>query len=220
MSWKLSLVERGVSSPALLSTYDEERRPIIKDMLAITTIAFDQIIAGEVATSPLRSIDLRQFGVNYRQSSIITPKSAPVGTYGAVGGIPQAGDRAPNAPGLVHVKSHMSTSVFEMLTTAQHTALIFTNSVEQAIPFVHALEKAPQNTFQWAIILPKREDFGDIATLPKEGFVLVDSGGHARRAYSPREARTVIIIRPDGIIGSLVENPADVQKYLSLIYTL
>ncbi|KAL5523274.1 hypothetical protein ACEPAF_1541 [Sanghuangporus sanghuang] len=222
LCWKLALVECGVSSPTLLSTYDEERRPVIKDMLSITTAIFDQIVTGKVTAWPKSLLDLRQFGVNYRWSSIIVddrPDADPVGTYDATLGKPHAGDRAPEAPGLIDVKNTTKTSVFKMLVYFRHTVLVFTDTLEEATPFINELKRTPANMFQWAVILPQSMVSSRIGIAPSvEGLLLIDYDNHAYTNYLPDESRRVVVIRPDGVIGALTGSPIGLQKYLELIF--
>ncbi|OCB87443.1 hypothetical protein A7U60_g5348 [Sanghuangporus baumii] len=222
LCWKLALVECGVSSPTLLSTYDEERRPVIKDMLSITTAIFDQIVTGKVTAWPKSLLDLRQFGVNYRWSSIIVddrPDADPVGTYDATLGKPHAGDRAPEAPGLIDVKNTTKTSVFKMLVSFRHTVLVFTDTLEEATPFINELKRTPASMFKWAVILPQSMVSSRIGIAPSvEGLLLIDYDNHAYTNYLPDESRRVAVIRPDGVIGALTGSPIGLQKYLELIF--
>jgi len=220
LSWKLALVERGLSSPRLLATYDEERRPVIKDMLRITTETFDQLLTGKIIGWPKDFSELRQFGVNYRWGSIIindTPDLAPVGAYGAVDGRPRGGDRAPNATGLVDVLNGTETSIFEILTSSRHTVFVLINSIEQATPFVEILTRWPADTFKCAVIFSGHVSSTETASF-SVGRVLVDRDNHAYKTYLPNGSSKVIVIRPDGIIGALTDDVSGLEKYLQLIF--
>ncbi|KAL4256854.1 Rifampicin monooxygenase-like protein [Pleurotus pulmonarius] len=184
LCWKLALAERGLSAPGLLSTYDEERLPVIKEMLSITTATFDRVMLGKVTDQLKSSFDLRQFGVNYRWSSIVVddaPDLSPIGTYDAVSGRPQAGDRAPEVPGLISPNmGETPTSLFRILKSFRHTILIFADSEEEAVPFVNVIQEAPAAHRQ-----------------ETELQLLIDRDGHAYQAYLPGEKRRAFIIRPD-----------------------
>lgn len=189
-------------------------------MLPITTNTFDQLVSGKVASWPKSPLQLCQFGVNYRWSSIIVddkPGIAQIDTYGAISGKPQAGDRAPEAPGLVDVRNSRTTSVFELLNSFQHTVLVFANTAEEVTPVIHLLKAMSPGIFQWATVLPpthaSNRTMGAI-----EGLVLADTDGYARRFYLPGDGRRIIVIRPDGIIGALTESYSGLQRYVELVF--
>ncbi|WAZ23683.1 FAD-dependent oxidoreductase [Streptomyces cinnabarinus] len=81
LGWKLGAVVRGSADAGLLDTYEEERRPIAAQMLAVST----GIHRGEVR----RGAATRQLGLGYRDSSL-TEETRP-----APGPL-RAGDRAPD----------------------------------------------------------------------------------------------------------------------------
>ncbi|GAA1418812.1 hypothetical protein GCM10009601_14770 [Streptomyces thermospinosisporus] len=81
LGWKLGAVLREGADPALLDTYEEERRPIAADMLRLST----GVHRGEVR----RGAATRQLGLGYRDSSLSREtRTAP--------GRVRAGDRAPD----------------------------------------------------------------------------------------------------------------------------
>ncbi|CAM5260913.1 hypothetical protein GCM10010329_04650 [Streptomyces spiroverticillatus] len=79
LGWKLGQVLRYGADPALLDTYEQERRPVAADMLGLST----QVHRGERQ----RGAATQQLGLGYRGG----PLSA-----GAAGAL-EAGDRAPDA---------------------------------------------------------------------------------------------------------------------------
>ncbi|KAG9078661.1 hypothetical protein FRC06_008254 [Ceratobasidium sp. 370] len=224
LGWKLALVERGLSSRRLLATYDEERRPVISDMLRITTDLFDCAMAGTPWPPPPSLSLLRQFGVNYRRSSIVlddtldTPWTDEnyVGTYGACGCIVQAGDRAPDAPGLIGMEELGETSVFKILTSSRHIVFVLAGSVEAASPFFDVISDSPKSVFEYVLILSASSS-PPTRLLPCVR-MLRDRDGHAFRHYSVKEEPRAIVVRPDGMIGALVNNPKSLERYLDLIF--
>ncbi|KAG9082383.1 hypothetical protein FRC06_005102 [Ceratobasidium sp. 370] len=224
LGWKLALVERGLSSPRLLSTYDEERRPVISDMLRITTDLFDGVVAGKPWPSSLFLSLLRQFGVNYRRSSIVLDdtRGTPwtdnnyVGTYGACGCIVQAGDRAPDAPGLVEMDGLRETSIFKILALSRHTIFVLAESAEATDPFFSVISGCPTSLFERVLILSAS---GSSPTRVSPCIrVLRDRDGHAFRHYSVKEEPRAVVVRPDGIIGALVNNPNSLERYRDIIF--
>ncbi|KAI0314589.1 FAD binding domain-containing protein [Amylostereum chailletii] len=127
LAWKLSLVLKGMASPSLLSSYNTERLPVITQMLHATTQLYTHTVAKE---KPLdtstgtpdddkasgwfrwRNGALHMYGINYRFSDIVleerdaTPQDDEDTRARAYQGYEgartlRAGDRAPEAPGLV-----------------------------------------------------------------------------------------------------------------------
>jgi 2-polyprenyl-6-methoxyphenol hydroxylase-like FAD-dependent oxidoreductase len=82
LGWKLGAVLRGGTDPALLDTYEEERRPIAAQMLGIST----GVHRGEVR----RGAATVQLGLGYRESSLTEETRTATGAL-------RAGDRAPQA---------------------------------------------------------------------------------------------------------------------------
>ncbi|KAH9911199.1 uncharacterized protein B0H18DRAFT_385348, partial [Fomitopsis serialis] len=147
LGWKLSLVEKGYAPTTLLSTYSEERLPVIKRMIDETKAMYKIVMNGprdkprgageQDAAWRGRQDQLKQLGINYRWSSILVDeihavdaeeaKRETVDAYGALGGDGlHAGDRAPDAPALVDLKSGGAepTSLFNIFAPTHHTVLL------------------------------------------------------------------------------------------------
>ncbi len=67
LGWKLALVIKGVSSPSLLESFNEERVPVVTQMLNITSDLLKKTISNE-QSGWNRSGPVKQLGVNYRWS--------------------------------------------------------------------------------------------------------------------------------------------------------
>lgn len=132
LAWKLAFVVRGDASERLLDTYDEERRPIEKDVVRATDVVFavagakhgplhflrDHVAPHFDTPEPLQRVG-RQFiselGIDYRSSSLSLKNDD-------LSGKPRVGDRAPDAR--VRVLSGPESqrgfsSIFELLDTAK-----------------------------------------------------------------------------------------------------
>lgn len=158
LAWKLALVIKGFASPCLLSSYNAERLTVITHMLQATSALYTYTVAKEKSTLKEEAKDdaegekksgwfrwrnsaLEIYGINYRYSDIVLeerditpqdPEDTLAHAYqGYEGfGILRAGDRAPEAPGLVH--EGYTTSLFSLLNPSTHTVLVFPASVEGA----------------------------------------------------------------------------------------
>ena len=57
LAWKLALVVKGNATPALLDSYDAERRPVGAEVVARTTAASESIVRGSTPQKPDRLAD-------------------------------------------------------------------------------------------------------------------------------------------------------------------
>ena len=189
--WKLALVIKGLSPLSLLDTYKEERMPVIREMLRLTTSIADKTFKDMDDKSAWeRPLALRQLGVHYRWSSIVVDelrggelvlKSTsvePEDVYGL--GKPDrlhAGDRAPDAPELVKLDTGEKTQLFQLLKPTHHTVVVLDPAVAEDV-----------------LVLAKTFSEGSVKIYtisscdqPEDAKfdAYRDSQGHAYRAYTP-----------------------------------
>ncbi|KAJ7656363.1 FAD binding domain-containing protein [Mycena polygramma] len=232
LGWKLASVALGRSSPTLLSTYSEERLPVIAEMLDKTTELHAKAFAADNLAEQApwkRGKSLDQLGINYRWSSIVIeekPKSAerPLGAYGPEGGeteLLRAGDRAPDAPGLVETREggeSVQRSLFEIFSYTTHTVLIFFPPEERSVVggIIRFLASLPQSSsIQPVVIYPAGFKVRGTGT----DLVLCDRYGHARRGYCPPPGNVhCVVVRPDGMIGAMVSGVPRLKKYFDVIF--
>ncbi|KAF9550614.1 hypothetical protein CPC08DRAFT_674788 [Agrocybe pediades] len=231
LGWKLALVYKGHSPSSLLDTYGEERLPVIAEMLGKTTELFNQTktAPGEMK----RGSELRQLGVNYRGSSIVYEDDVETATekgpgYNAGSEIAaRPGDRAPGAPGLkvVSDKETAATAIMhDILTPSQHTVLIFASaSGNVASEMRDVLQQLPAGTVRSVLVLPKDTEGSSASDLAAKGLfdqVVIDTEGYAYSGYHVKEEPSVIVVRPDGIVGARVRGEAGLKKYFQNIFNL
>lgn len=199
-------------------------------MLNITTEIHKKSLHSDGAWQ--RGGNLLQLDVNYRGSDIIIDETkgdrdgVKIDSY-SVDGFLRGGDRAPDAPALVNLKSvnESPTRLFDIFKPWYHTALIFVvkDDIEQSHPILHALQSYPGGTVRSVIIHP--QGTGLSAMSPNDAladFVLEDREGHAYKCYDvSRHAQAVVIyiIRPDGVIGGIVYDAVGVRRYFCRIYS-
>ena len=130
----------------------------------------------------------------------------------------RAGDRAPDAPGLVIVPSGEETRLFDLFGVERHVVLVFSGDPDGLGDAVRRAVAGIQNAKERVRVITVVNDAG-AAEKVGDGGVAVDAQGHAGRAYgaSSTGAR-VVIVRPDGVIGGLVKNAEGVGKYLTKIF--
>ncbi|KAF9555419.1 hypothetical protein CPC08DRAFT_132812 [Agrocybe pediades] len=227
LAWKLALVYKGYSSSKLLDTYGEERLPVIAEMLGKTTKLLNQVKAtgGREAQ---RGNELRQLGINYRGSSIVYEDGAENATEKGNGyndsseTAARPGDRAPGAPGLRPVgPSHQASSahpiiMHDLFSPSRHTILLFSNAQRDCAALLEVLNQLPKEVIRTVLILPPGTDVSR-TELPSFDDILIDEDNHAYPGYHIAHKPSIVVIRPDGIIGARVHDALGLKKYFQKI---
>ncbi|KDQ57089.1 hypothetical protein JAAARDRAFT_207431 [Jaapia argillacea MUCL 33604] len=251
LGWKLSLVCKNLSPSSLLSTYTEERLPVIAQMLKTTTALLNTVSTGgfkamgdnQATNQPgVRTTSLFQLSVNYRWSSIVVDEynggsKESKGERGtlegqdAVGLVDphehlrvRAGDRAPDAPGLVAFKgsptSSPTMSLFQTFKATHHTILIFVPTVQDSEPTLKQIKQYPKGLVS-SVVMPSTRAFRlptDEPLACDADFVLKDSDGYAFAGYSvDRKEMKLVVVRPDGVVGAMVRNVEGLKGYFKKI---
>ncbi|KAK0188554.1 FAD binding domain-containing protein [Armillaria mellea] len=199
LAWKLALVQKGLGSLA--------RIPVIAAMLnktsEILTKTFTNGGIGQTLAGWNRGYELRQFGVNYRNSSIVVDETPVEGDEtvdpyrSGNDGTIRGGDRAPDAPGLVFVNRTHKTSLFEIFGSSYHTVLIFSGDHTAVLD---TLKYYPAG----------------IINIISADYVLVDGDGYAYKHYNMAGKLTkIVVVRPDGMIGGLVRDVYGLKQYFN-----
>ncbi|KAI6024605.1 FAD binding domain-containing protein [Pisolithus microcarpus] len=196
---------------------------------------------------------LYMLGVNYRTSPIIvdefistpTPRAEVVNsTYGDTQeGVLRAGDRAPDAPGLVATvpldsacasgsrtkRVAGSTRIFDIFGSTHHTVIIFAPTL--ANPVIQSIlatlgQSFPKELVRWVVVLPgsvsEPDDRVETSSEVEKDFdteVLTDEAGHAYRGYvvEPQEVKAVVV-RPDGVVGAIVRGVMGLKRYFEGVF--
>jgi len=207
LAWKLALAVQGQATPALLDSYEAERLPVARRLLATTDRAFRLVVsdrwwAGLLRTQVLAraaalAMGLRwvqrlafravsQTGIHYRQSALSMTEP------GLPDGAPQAGDRFP----WLRLRRRTNGAVEDMFDALDDTCF-------HLLLFGQPLPPAG---------LPSLGGLLRVECLPH------DPGNDAelRRAGIPQPA--YYLVRPDGHIGlcGTQLDPATVAGYLGV----
>ncbi|KAJ7137951.1 monooxygenase [Mycena epipterygia] len=224
LGWKLALVQKGFAPVKLLESYSAERLVVIAEMLKVTTDLYNKTAAvvrdptsGDSAWA--RGGDLSMLGINYRGSSIIL-EDPDVSIDGGAYARPEAGRvvpgyRAPDAPGLVEPGSTVPTRLFTVFGTAFHAVLVFGGDTASHVSVGEILKRFPDG----AVLSVLLSAAG--ITLPNSGLnkVLEDRDGHAYAGYGAvLDKLTVVVVRPDGVVGAVVSEVKGVEEYFRLIF--
>ncbi|KAJ7685926.1 FAD binding domain-containing protein [Mycena rosella] len=228
LGWKLALVHKGLTPTDLLDTYNEERLRVIAHMLGLTTALLDRNDRG-VGEPGKKEFKMHQHGdamrmlsVNYRGSSIISQAAGAAGAesdpYAEAAGAPvQAAYRAPDAPELVPAGTQgAATRLFEVFSVSAHTVLVFGGDTDARAPVVDALARFPPGIVHAVLLLG--QEHAPPSDAPRFGAVFEDRAGHAYRGYgADADALTVVVVRPDGVVGVVASNAEAVEQYFRRI---
>ncbi|AGL16447.1 FAD-dependent oxidoreductase [Actinoplanes sp. N902-109] len=170
LGWKLAAVTAG-AAPALLDTYEAERRPVAAGVLALSNERLQQVLDGH-QLPVRRDASTIQLDVGYRGSALA--RDDRDGTAAL-----RAGDRAPDATGLLTVDG--KHRLFDLAGGARFTLLSFgpVPTVDSAGYDLRVLRVVPR---------------------PAGPSEFTDSAGHLTAAYAAT-TRTLVLIRPDGHLG-------------------
>ncbi|KAJ6511503.1 FAD binding domain-containing protein [Mycena vitilis] len=221
LGWKLALVHKGLAAPALLDTYSAERLRVIAQMLKLTTELYHKTFntAGKADAGDsgwARGPDLSMLGVNYCGSSIVLEDEdearVPGNAYAKVeGGRSRAAYRAPDAPGLVCKGEDVPTRLFAIFSASAHTVLLFGGDAAAHASLAEVLARLPEGTVRMVQIVPQGQTAGASAG---STLVLEDRAGHAYTGYGvPADKRTVVVVRPDGVVGATVTGAKGIERY-------
>ena len=136
LAWKLALVLKGQAPPALLDTYEQERLPVIRDVLATTEGMTNVIGSGNVgpwaqeAEKAQDAIATRmcQLAIGYRDSPLAA-------TYLQEG--LHAGDRVPDLPVRYHSEGGagwQERTLFSLLDPSRFTLLAVRSAESSTAP--------------------------------------------------------------------------------------
>jgi hypothetical protein len=134
-----------------------------------------------------------------------------------------AGDRAPDATGLVAMDGVevKETTLFDLFSLRSHLGIVFVDGkadVQDIASMLDALKAIGGDLVRPIVFYSKKPE-----TLP-EGIpaaqVFVDRDGHASHAYKPQRYGSVAatIVRPDGVVGAMVQDPKNVAAYFKKLY--
>jgi 2-polyprenyl-6-methoxyphenol hydroxylase-like FAD-dependent oxidoreductase len=174
LGWKLAAVAKG-ASPALLDSYEAERRPVAARVLALSNARLKQALEQKDILTR-RDASTIQLDVGYRGSALARDDRDETALL-------RAGDRAPDATRLTTVEGERR--LFDLTRGGRFTLLSF-----GAAP---AVEASPSGLRTLHVVeQPAGPD--DIA----------DTAGHLASAYGAAD-RTLVLIRPDGYVALIAD---------------
>ncbi|MDR6974599.1 2-polyprenyl-6-methoxyphenol hydroxylase-like FAD-dependent oxidoreductase [Streptomyces sp. 3330] len=221
LAWKLALVIRGEAGPALLTTYDAERRPIGEEVVGRTVRHATQGI--EADPDDPRTILLReaQLLVSYRDGPLAPTPDDPPAHPSPDDHTPDAptshdgsplslrpGDRAPDCGGLTTPGSTYPWRLLDVLRgRTGHVAFLYATdptTVATAAETVRATtaRATPATGPDLRLIAVLPHESAPAPTIP----TYLDTAGEFARLYAPA-GPTAFVIRPDGHLATLFPLP-------------
>ncbi|KAF8627812.1 hypothetical protein AX15_004237 [Amanita polypyramis BW_CC] len=247
LGWKLALVHKNLAPYSLLNSYAEERLPVAAGVIDQAASA-DPFMVKERRIDFLGRVGLNQLSISYRWSSIVFDERRRDARENAAeedeyfhdynfdgsdeeeevldahglqaDGILVAGDRAPDAPGLIDMRKTTGREtwrLFEIFGPSYHTVLVFTE-VTRRWTQVHKLVSAyPKGTVQFVLIARRGQVVPEVEATYAD-FVLEDSDGHSHNAYLLDDNYGIVVVRPDGVIGAIAKGAEGVGWYFEGIF--
>ncbi len=215
LAWKLAYVSRGQADQSLLDTYNSERYPVEKGVLALADTllkiaSIRQPLARGIRDALMPLIGhtklfqetmrdrISELAIAYEGSRVVV-ESAP-GVQG-----PNAGERAPDATAELDGKP---TRLYELLRNGMANLLVFEEVESDEAIDLAELTVSPDVAGQFIV------STADQTTEAPSGFQrLVDTDGELRARYCQNQA-CGYLIRPDGYIG-VRATPGQLQSALS-----
>ncbi|GGP33787.1 FAD-dependent monooxygenase [Streptomyces melanogenes] len=232
LAWKLALVIRGEARPALLTTYDAERRPIGEEVVGRTVRHATHGIETDPDSPRTMMLREAQLLVSYRDGPLAR---SPYGPADA----PQPGDRAPDCAGLTTPLAAYPLRLLDILRgRTGHTVLLYgADSVDLAraaeasrgaggplitderahTPGSPAPATAPHTIAVLAREAPPATADMLAGTLAIPGYR--DAAGEFARLYRP-DGPTGFVVRPDGQLSTrfpLARTAAALTDYLAAL---
>ncbi|MGW6403106.1 FAD-dependent monooxygenase [Streptomyces sp. NPDC055134] len=215
LAWKLALVVRGEAGPALLTSYDAERRPVGEEVVGRTVRHATKGIEGD--PDDPRTIMLReaQLLISYREGPLAGSLYGPADA-------PQPGDRAPDCTGLTEPVAAYPLRLLDILRgRTAHVVLLYgadAAGLAEAAETVRAEGLPPRadgtGPDTVAVLAREAEPTG-LDPLTVAGYR--DAAGEFARLYRP-DGPTGFVVRPDGYLGTrfpLADTAAALSGYLA-----
>jgi hypothetical protein len=227
-------VLKGLAPVQLIESYTSERIPVIAAMLNKTTDLLNQVfpLGGKITFDKFsRSTDLDMLGISYRGSPIVLDErtlddGSIYNAYGNTDGelILRAGDRAPDTPGLVSLQKQSTLAFFDIFRPTYHTILVFgSDAITRVQAVSNILKEFPADSFRIVACLSKTSN-SELTDTTKGGLgqapvVVKDGEGHAYGTYLlTNQESGIFVVRPDGVLGAIVESVEGLERYLKLVF--
>ncbi|MFI5760937.1 FAD-dependent monooxygenase [Streptomyces sp. NPDC051563] len=192
LAWKLALTLRGAGGPALLASYDAERRPVGEEVVGRTVRHATRGMENE--QDGMRTVMLReaQLLVGYPDGPLA---GRPFGPADA----PQPGERAPDCGGLsLPVAAYPVRLLDALRGRAGHVVLLYG---ADGAALAEAAEQSGATGLLTVAVLAREAAPDAAAGLPAAVPGYRDAAGEFARLYGA-DGPTGFLVRPDGYLGA------------------
>ncbi|MFF4392829.1 FAD-dependent monooxygenase [Streptomyces sp. NPDC001552] len=198
LAWKLALVLQGVSAESLLDTYEDERLPVARAVLADSDRRFSAATPPRAVRPVVRFVVKSFLARQQRRDRNDHPtyRTGPLTTHLASRRSSlRAGDVAPDGP----VQTvDAEARLFDILRGPQFTLLTFGTRLAPEI--LRAISGLEDHLHAYTVV--PALDYSTAAGPT----VLIDRTRRLFHVYGAREG-TLVVIRPDGYIGLIAHRP-------------
>ncbi|MFB9433294.1 FAD-dependent monooxygenase [Streptoalloteichus tenebrarius] len=208
LGWKLAMVLRGVAEETLLDTYEAERLPVARAVLAESDRQFSSATPPAPLRPLLRFVVKPYFARQRRRHREDRPQYRDSSLSMHLGGGRarlRAGDVAPGGVGRVPGRRR-PVSLLDLFRGAHFTVLAFGS---RAVEAARRALRGHEDLFHLHGVTSTVE--GAVAGVE----TVADTSGGIRRAYGAREG-SVVLVRPDGHIGLIAHEDQEsaLREYL------
>jgi hypothetical protein len=202
---------------------------------ATATVTLQAQTESNMQRAVYRGRKLFQLDVNYRWSDVVFDErfakadgEVVKNAYGVEGQDVRAGDRAPDAPGLVCLGSRTGKTpgrLFDIYSPCKHTVLVFANGAPDKAkkPIVDSVILLPSALVQKVIVLPSDADevsTPQVLDTTIYDYVVKDVDGHGYQGFGVGAGGfTVVVVRPDGMVGGVAVSEAGLKKYVCAVFS-
>ncbi|MFJ4775954.1 FAD-dependent monooxygenase [Streptomyces sp. NPDC088762] len=192
LAWKLALAVQGAAHPALLASYDAERRPVGEEVVGRTVRHAAQGIQADPDDPATVTMREAQLLLGYRTGPITDPAGEGPG--------PRPGDRAPDCAGLTGQITTYPLRLYDLLRERGHVLLLYGDGRGLDELALAAGESSGGRMEVFSLLAADAPSVSDGIAVHR------DSAGEFARIYAARQP-TAFVIRPDGYLGARLAPP-------------
>ncbi|QGJ70353.1 Pentachlorophenol monooxygenase [Planctomycetales bacterium 10988] len=197
LAWKIALVAKGTAPESLLKTYEEERRPIGKQVLRLSNFLLHLLLIRNRPLRTARQLLLRMLiPFRFVQNRLATNLSGLGIEYPQESGGIMAGRRMPDMQFMT--SENQIVRLYDLLRFPGYTLLIYLEprEVKKMEQHLDRLAELVDDSLQVHILLS--EGMPQLHSLPAE--MLIDYRGDFDRKLNSKSGR-VLFIRPDSYVA-------------------
>ncbi|MFG2874786.1 FAD-dependent monooxygenase [Streptomyces sp. NPDC048337] len=192
LAWKLALAVEGAAHPALLASYDAERRPVGEEVVGRTVRHAAQGVQADTDDPATLLLREAQLLVGYRGGPITDPPGEGPG--------PRPGDRAPDCAGLTRPITAYPLRLYDLLRDRGPLLLLYGDG-QGVHELAETVRECSGGRMEACALLA-----ADAPPAPDGLPAYRDSAGEFARLYAAR-GPTAFVIRPDGHLGARLSPP-------------